>query len=298
MIRPVAYVRRGGALMALLAAAAVACGAQAADEPWEAWCACQTALARLTAARERLEARGDSLATVRAGARARGDAQGEQSLLARGEILVDSLRALSAAGLAQELLCGEVRRRALENLAGEIGRRMAVVGDAGSSAERDTLLARRARLRGAPQHALSAEFEVPEAAEGDPPEMLRERASYARDLADRAQRWLELVQVEEQRLAERRLMAERARLLRDQEFFEDPASARDDNLGLETEGVELRGSVLGALISRMPEWPAAGGSRPERVLELLREWLVSRRVELMERAAALEEQARREGERP
>jgi len=298
VIRPVAYVRRGGALMALLAAAAVACGAQAADEPWEAWCACQTALARLTAARERLEARGDSLATVRAGARARGDAQGEQSLLARGEILVDSLRALSAAGLAQELLCGEVRRRALENLAGEIGRRMAVAGDAGSSAELDTLLARRDRLLGAPQQALSAEFEVPEAAEGDPPEMLRERASYARDLADRAQRWLELVQVEEQRLAERRLMAERARLLRDQEFFEDPASARDDNLGLETEGVELRGSVLGALISRMPEWPAAGGSRPERVLELLREWLVSRRVELMERAAALEEQARREGERP
>ncbi|MFH1143475.1 MAG: hypothetical protein V1774_02915 [Candidatus Eisenbacteria bacterium] len=267
----------------------VAAGAQDADELWRVWEDCRLRLGRLSGERGRIAARSDSLARARAQAREARDAERDRALLAEGESLVDSLRVLSAAALAQELVCEELRGVVTAAIEDELARRLAQPRPEAGAAL-DSLLARRARLPGAPDHSLLAEFEVPRGREDDPPELLRQRADYARDLADRIGRWLEIVAAEQRRRAQQRLVAERVRLLEEQAIFDEPATVRGD--GLAAEPADLTGSAFGELIARMPA-SLPEGSGPDVILGLLEGWLRTRREALMEQAAEMEGEAQR-----
>ncbi len=292
MIRTVWDIR-WPAVFCLALAYAAAVSAQEPDASWQAWTECRASLERLEATQLVVAARGDSLAQERARARARDDAEGERTLLARGEAVVDSLRILAAAALAQELLCDAARGRALESLEAALAGR---TGGEQAGQGVESLLVRRERLLEVSAQAPSAEFDLPPVSEDAPPGMLRERAAYARDLGDRADRWLELVKAEERSLARRRLAAERARLVSDQAFFEEPASVHAEGAGWPAGAGQAGWFAL--LLERMPGGPGVAGGDMERVLALLEGWLKAKKEEMVRRAEEWEERAGRSEEQP
>ena len=302
MIAPRIIARRAGAVLALLGNVALCAGSfagsargQEAEALWRSWLECRDRGVRLGGERARLQARADSLAVARAGARAAEETEREIALLARGEVLVDSLRALSAAALAQELLCEQARRRLLKELDAGIAGGGEGASSVGEGAL-DSLFARRERVLAGGRPPLLAEFDLPAVGEDDPPDLLRQTAAYARDLGDRIDRWIEVVHAEEDRLARLRLAREAARLEADQAFFEDPATARGGRSGAEA-GRSYEAGVFGELIARMPG-TVPEGTGAEAVLEMLDRWLSAKREELMGEADTMDREADRREREP
>ena len=292
MIAPWVIARRCGGFLALACAASL-CAAQDPDPLWRSWLECRAFVERLGAERGALQARADSLAAARARVRAAGAGDREKALLVRGDALSDSLRALSAAALAQELVCEQARHALLDALDARLAAREDPAAPAGPG--RDSLLARQERALAAPRAPLLAEFDVPPPDDDASPDVLRQAAAYARDLGDRIARWQDVVRTEEERLARRRLSREASRLQTDQAFFEDPATVHAGPPG--TDGAEgLEGGVFAQLIARVPGGaPEAAGA--EAVMAILKRWLETKREDLMREADALDrEAARREGE--
>jgi len=250
------------------------------------WGACAERRERLVGRREALRAAAEALALQRAAAGTAGDAGLERSLLARGEALADSIERLSVALLAEALRCAP----AAERLDGEIA--AALTGSAAATeAQRETLLALQARVRRWGAGAGRAEFPLPEAGEGDPPEILRQKAAYARDLIDRAGRWREIVEREARRGDGERLAREASRMLADQAFFEERAAMALDAAAAKA------GDDFAALLAQAGEEAGGAGGAAE-ALARLRGFLAGRERELAQRAEELEREAtRRESER-
>lgn len=252
---------RAGGFLASLLLALLVCAAypQAVDESRAEGASgrelCQERSDSLAAYRDRLILAADSLAGLQAAAIRRGDQDLERRLLARGEALADSMRAVSAAYLAQRLLC--------QRLGGTL--------------------------------PLRADFPLPGAEEADPPMILRQKAGYARDLVDRIDRWLETIAAERDRIRELRLAEELRRLVQDESVFGERGALEVGGggaLGILEEHPEAPG-LLAMLLQEMPGMAAA--ERPEDVLEALAGWLTARRGALIARAADLmSEAARRE----
>ncbi|MBD3237636.1 MAG: hypothetical protein GF330_13100 [Candidatus Eisenbacteria bacterium] len=203
--------------------------------------------------RDRLIVSAESLAAQQARAAGRGDRDLEGRLLARGETLADSIRAVSVAYLAQRMRC--------QQLGGAL--------------------------------PLRADFPLPEAGEADPPTLLRQKAGYARDLIDRIDRWLATVGGERDRLAELRLAEEMRRLVEDQSVFDERGALEiggGDALGILEDHPEAPG-LLARLLQEMPGMAAA--EEPEAVLAALETWLLERRSALVARASDLEAEALR-----
>lgn len=271
------------ALALALGLAATPAFAQPPDT--SAWEACRDGLRADAARRARLTEIADSLAAERQGAIAAGDAAREQRLLARGEALADSLREAALASLAHELICAEMRR----DLLSDIDARLPATG----GAERETLLALRERVAAGAATPVRAEFELIPPGEGDPPEILRLKAGYARDLVDRAERWLERLARERQRLVQARLGAEAGGLVADQWFFDEHAALRVEGERSSAGGAGAPG-FLGQLLRD------TGGGAPNALdlVDAMARWLREKRSELAAAADSLELQAeRRERER-
>jgi len=241
----------------LLGAAAGAQDAASEDAGAAGIRRCRERADSLAAYRDRLVARADALGERQRAAALRGDRSTEGTLLARGEALADTIRAISAALLAQQLRCQQL-------------------GD---------------------PLPPPTDLPLPESAEGDPPTTLREKAGYARDLADRAERWLAMIARERERIVERRVAEEARRLVSDQDLLDERATldlggARAAILGEES---ALPG-LLEILLREMPE--AEGTDRPEVILDALEGWLATRRDSLVARAASLEVEADRREREP
>ncbi|MCK4412755.1 MAG: hypothetical protein KAY32_04355 [Candidatus Eisenbacteria sp.] len=272
-------------------------GAEEPDVMLRAWESCHHEGFRLAGRRAALQARSDSLAAARRQAAIAGDEGAERQWLAEGEELADSLRAVGAAALAQELLCAR--------LAGEldVGLRAqlrGIEGDAGGTHPRrvDSLLALQERLAAGGGSTLQTEFTPPDLATADPPEVVRAKAAFVHDLIDRIDRWLALTARTRERWAQRRLMAEQALFRDDQGFFDDPVVLIGEGSG-ERPDADLAGASRGGfarLLERMPGEIGAGED-PEAILDLLEAWLSERRGELARRAAEMDAEAvRRESE--
>jgi hypothetical protein len=223
-----------------------------AGTPRAEWQRCRQRADSLGAVRDRLFQSADSLALLRRAASALGDGSAEQLLLARGEALAESIRAVSAACLVQELRC--------ERWGGSL--------------------------------PLRAEFPVPTIDADDPPIILRQKAGYARDLTDRIDRWMETIGRERQRIEERRrLEAEARQLLLGESLFDEQSplgivGAAEPGI---PEDYSTTPGVLEGLMREMPGMSELGS--PEEVLRLLEEWLFVRRDELVLKAVELEEEA-------
>lgn len=258
------------------------------------WAACRERQAVLELERGALYARAQRLAAARAAAIASGDRRREEALLVIGEAVADSLRAFGAAALAQELVC----ERMAEALRGKIERQLAAALEPGAvgRGERDSLELLAAALREVPRRSVRAEFTVPQVGSDAPPELLRQSADFARDLADRAARWQGAIEQLRTQLQRARLAEERRDLLGDQRFLDDLAAIERPLLGSGWEDRDRAPSGgLVPLLARLPEEGTAG-LEPEAVLELLDEWLGRRRAALLDeadrlaRAAALREE--------
>jgi hypothetical protein len=245
--------------------------------------------------------RADSLAAARRRAADAGDRTLERRLLARGEALAESIRAVAAARLAQELLCEPLAASLLEQLDAEL-----IMPDTSMAlATSDSLRELQRQLRREQVPAARLGLLAPQAGPDDPPEVLRQKAAYARDLVDRAQRWRVMVAGEAQRLADRARVQEELRsLLGDEQFFaEGPGLERQpwglplglDGLGGEQleDGAE---ELLVALITQMPERPEA--ETVGEVLEILETYLAERASELERRADQLDAEALRREREP
>jgi hypothetical protein len=250
---------------------------------------------------ELLFVRADSLAASRRRAAEGGRSTLERHLLARGEALAESIRAVAAARLAQELLCEPLASALIEHLDAQLIR----PDSSARQAPRDSLLELRGRLRREQIPAARLGLLAPQAEPEDPPEVLRQKAAYARDLVDRAERWRAMVSREAQRLADRARVAQELRaLLGDEQFFaEGPgfeSQPWDLPGGSEALGAEefagRGGDLLVALIAQMPERPEA--ESVEEVLEILETWLARRASELERRAAEFEAEALRREREP
>lgn len=218
---------------------------------------CRARADSLAAVAASMRTRADSLAQRRALSAASGDAAGERYWLMRSEALAETIRAVSAAYLAQRLICQRLG---------------------------DVL-------------PLRAEFPLPEAEESDPPSILREKAGYARDLMDRSDRWLEIVAAERRRITESRLAAEAERLLFSERVLDEESALNvGGGAGRATLGDNPESpGLLSALLADMPGRNEL--EQPEDVLRALESWLTSRREALSARAQELEaEAARREME--
>jgi len=279
--------RRRRARLPWLAAFGLSIAAAAVGQPLDLtdWETCRDGLRADAARRARLTSIADSLAAQRRSAVDAGDAAREQRLLARGEAVADSLREAALAELAHELLCAE-RRRELRDA---IETRLAPA----SGSERDSLLALRDRVSSGAVTPVRAEFDLVPPELDDPPEILRLKGGYARDLVDRADRWLERLGRERQRLVQERLSAEAGGLVADQWFFDERAALRVQAGRPMEEGAAPPG-FLGDLLR-------GGGRGAPNALELvdaLERWLREKRSELVALADTLERQAqRRESER-
>lgn len=250
-----------------------------------AWEACRDGLRADAARRIRLTSIADSLAGERQGAIAAGDAAREARLLARGEAIADSLREAALASLAHEMICAETRR----DLLSDIETRLA----AAAGAERDTLLALRERVAAGAATPIRAEFELIPPGEGDPPEILRLKAGYARDLVDRAERWLERLARERQRLVQARLSAEAGGLVADQWFFDEHAALR-----VEGERPGEGGAGAPGFLGLLLRDTAGGAPSALDLVDAMARWLREKRSTLTAAADSLELQAeRRERER-
>jgi hypothetical protein len=258
-----------------------------------AWEECRARRAPIEKVAGRLRAAADSVAQQRAAARARDDAAAEQGWLARGEALADSIEQVAAALLAADLLC----RPVADELAGQVASALARLSPdsrPASAAPRDSLLALQRRLQDESLRAAPVEFSLPEAATGDPPEVLRLKSAYARDLADRAGRWLQFVQGEQATIAHERLTRETRRLLEDQSFFEERAVFPVDPAA--AEGSAAVGGLMRVLLAGLPGLDAQAPLT--ETLGRLEAFLVSRREALSLCADELEREAsRREMER-
>jgi hypothetical protein len=207
----------------------------------------------LASYRDRLIVAADSLAGLQARAAAAGGRDLERLLLARGEALADSIRAVSVAYLAQRMRC--------QQLGGTL--------------------------------PLRADFPLPAIEESDPATLLRQKAGFARDLVDRIDRWRETIAGERRRLAELRLADEMRRLVQDESLFDERgalAIGAGGALGILEDHPEAPG-LLARLLQEMPGMVAA--ERPEEVLTALEEWLLERRSALVARASDLEAEALR-----
>jgi hypothetical protein len=270
--------------------------AQAPDglEARRAWEECRARRAPIERVAGRLRASADSIAGQRTAARARGDAAAEQEWLGRGEALADSIEQVAAALLAADLFC----RPIADELAGEIAAaldRAAADASPLGAARRDSLLALRRRLQEPSTRAAPVEFPLPEATADDPPEILLLKSAYARDLADRAGRWLQFVHGEREAIEHERLARATRRLLDDQSFFEERAVLPADPATVE--GAAGSAGLLRALLAGLPglEAPAAPLSE---TLGRLEAFLTARREALSLRGDELEREAsRRERER-
>jgi len=267
----------------MLATAAASARGQAPDP--RVWEACRDGLRTEAARRARLTATADSLAAERQAAIAAGDAAREARLLARGEAIADSLREAALASLAHEILCAETR----QDLLADIDARL----PAATGAERDTLLALRQRVTAVAATPIRAEFELIPAGEGDPPEILRLKAGYARDLVDRAGRWLERLARERQRLVQARLSAEAGGLVADQWFYDENAALR-----VEGEPPGSGGAGVPGFLGPLGRETAGAAATALELVDAMERWLRAKRSELTAAADSLERQAeRRERER-
>jgi hypothetical protein len=262
-----------------------ACGVAAQPLPLAAWERCREGAQADAVRRARLTSIADSLAAERRSAVAAGDAAREQRLLARGAAVADSLREAALAALAHELLCAETRRVLLL----EIDERLGTASGVG----RDSLLALRDRVSAGAAAPVRAEFDLVPPGEADPPEILRLKAGYARDLVDRVDRWLERLAVERQRLTRERLSAEAGGLVADQWFFDEHAALRVEGGRAVAGGASAPGSL--AELLRGTEGSAANAME---LVSAMEKWLREKRAELAGEADTLEQQAaRRERER-
>lgn len=287
------------ALASILGLCAAAAWAQATIElpSLEAWQASVLRVDALEARRAALREAVLIAARERGEARAAGDAARERALLSRGEALADSIEQTGVALLAESLRRVPLAARLSEEIERAIGAAEAGPSSAGGQVEERLaqLRALGARVRSVQVGTARGEFPLPEAAQEDPPEILRQKAAYARDLVDRADRWLGAVGDAAERLAEARLARDAERMLADQAFFDPQAS-----LALDRPGTGAREAAAGAfegLLAQVSGQEAAGAVEAAEVLDLLRGYLESTRAELERRAAELEREAeRRENE--
>jgi hypothetical protein len=280
--------------LALLAACGATAQAPQRLPARTAWDECRARRTPIERVAGRLRAAADAVSGQRAAARARDDPAAEQAWLARGEALADSIEQVAAALLAADLLC----RPIAEGLAGQVAsalERMPQNPSPAEAAQRDSLFALQRRLQNESLGATPVEFPLPAAGAGDPPEILRLKSAYARDLADRAGRWLQFVRRERSALEHERLAQETRRLLDDQSFFEERAVFPTD--GAAVVGGAGSEGLLRVLLAGVAGLDASAVPLAE-TLGRLQAFLVSRREALSLRADELEAEAsRRERER-
>ncbi len=289
---------RGTLLLLLGLTASAPLGATPWDEGvWAAWMQCRQQGSDLTAQRTALFGLADSLATARQEAAERQDRTLERRLLAQGEAVAESIRAVATAALAQELQCTRLRQELLERLdSWQASLLRAGAGSRDSSAV-DSVLRLRGQLQAQEPPGVAAELSAPVAADDDPPEVLRLKAAYARDVIDRIERWRGLVLDEQRALASERLQAEARDLARDERFYDERA-ALEMHASPADEFSPARGrrGLLRVLISQMPDMAGREVSADE-ILDSLEQWLTARRSMLESRIAELEREAvRRESE--
>jgi len=246
-----------------------------------AWRACRDAVAELETLHQRLEARADSVARARATARAAADRAAEQRWLARGEAVADSLRSVATALLAQELVCRQLAEPVRTALS-------ALLAGGVDGTGRDSLLALEQALRDAAWPGLPREFRLPQASPADPPEILRQKAAFARDVADRINRWIGFVEAEAEAWEARGLSAASERLLADEAFFDEQLPA---GLSPPPSASAMRASWWRTWLQRLPEAVQPAGLKPEEVLAQVRAWLRERRNAAFARAVELEAEA-------
>ncbi|MCK4303263.1 MAG: hypothetical protein KAY24_03400 [Candidatus Eisenbacteria sp.] len=267
----------------------------------EVWERCEERADSLARLQGSLIERADSLAGARRLAAEQGHGDRERWLLARGEAVAESISAVAAGRLAQELRCSSMAGELLARVDAELRIGSALL----NQSLRDSLLRLRAGLVRGEGPAARIGLTLPEAADEDPPEVLRQKAAYARDLSDRAARWMTLIQRESNRLAdESRIMEETRRLFGDQRLFDDGAALAVTDWG----NIQIPGQLddagdrngpaglLVRLIEQMPGDFRPGA--PEEVLEALGHWLALRSEELTRRASELEQEAQRRQREP
>jgi hypothetical protein len=275
----------------LILAFSLGIGAAHAQEPvsLSQWRDCRRGATRLLALHAALRAAADTLAAQRMAAATRGDAAVERMLLARGEALADSLEQVATALLGAELRCAPLAQALLEEIDAA---RVSMAGAEPVMA--DSLRRLRDEVAGASTRSSRAEFALPEVGESDPPEILRQKAAYAQDLADRAARWLEIVAREERALAQERLSRDATRLMEDEAFFDDRVT-----LGVDRAPGGLGDASSSTLRGLFEQVDGVAGSvlTTEAVLTRLRAFLTAERDASVLRAEELErEAARRERE--
>lgn len=268
----------------------------------QAWENCTEKAESLADLRDSLGLLAHSLTTARQAAADRGASGQERRLLARGEAVAESIRAVSAAQLAQELLCAPVAAALLESLDARLRRPEVLIDEA----LRDSLLGLRARLLRDQAPAARVDFTAAQAREDDPPEILKQKAAFARDLADRVERCLALVAGERQRLADHgRILAEARQLVGDEGFLGEGAGfdmlgwGDPPGLGDESSGARKASGPAGLftrLIEQMPSQPVS--QSPEEILEMLEMWLQESREDLSRLAGELESEAERREREP
>jgi hypothetical protein len=234
----------------------------------------------------------DSISAAREAAGRREDGSAERRLLSQGEALAESIRVVTGAALSQRITCAPLA----ESLRVELDRVLAAGVVPGGFPGPDSLLALRGRLLRQEVPAEVTNFALPEIGPTDPPELLRQKSAYARDLIDRADRWLAATRSEAERLRQqRRIREEASQLRRDEGFF-------DEGAGLETPAWDDEGPAEAMEIAESSEWGrllqglmgvVPGGEDPslEAALERLESWLLERRGAALRRAEELTTEA-------
>ncbi len=267
-----------------------------------AWIACR---ARTEALAEQLDAlvarevlaweeRRDAIASATPGE--------ERRVLARGEALGDTVRAVADALQASDRECRQVAEALLARVEGEI----AALAPAADGGRADSLRELRNRLVTARAARRSADLAAPVARPDDGPDVLRIKAARARDLADRAAAWRTDVAALRRATEDReRLAAERRELLGDLSFFNAGAALNPGEMasrdlvpgGPAPSDSSVVARLLQALLAS-GGLPAAGPRSPLEALAALESWLAQRESELAAQAVELDSLAARWGREP